>query len=604
MNNAAIERGGVFELKQALEVGGNGHREWQTEFGGDILGALTVFSFESNNYEDDDLEKNTDRIVSNNRFLFEKIAAADYDPTKNLLFSDIHKARKEAGLVAYYDRALFDKIEAIRAEVLQWPNLQGFTWEIYDRRFRDFENKVATLPKDLNPCILRQNLDPFYDELAKLPKGEEVPFLKYLIIFFDHLEKSDRFGLEQLVQAKRQKQGITQSGEGQDLFREPFDLLTLLDQEPQPVKWFVNDRLPAGRGALITGLGGSSKTRLLYHLAIGAALGAMPWPSWEMAGKGKSLLVLTEDVAEDVHRTLHGICVSLNLTREQRREVYESVITYPLAGSDLKLLRKAATTNSLEKSAEFYELEKRIKEAGNVLFVGLDPALSLTEGNEVDQGDQRALGKMADDLAVRTGAAVALVAHATKGSLTLDELQSHNSRGGGAITDAVRCEYVLRTMTAKEAGKAGITSKEERFTYVQLVATKGNNLSAAAYVPVWLRRDCRGNLCDCDIGERFQEGESKPTLTKSETIQIEALKQAITESGENPTPSIRTKQGIFSSKTVLETHWRKRAYGSGITSSTTQDGKRLAFYRIKQRLLDRGLIGQDGDRYWVIETWN
>ena len=57
----------------------------------------------------------------------------------------------------------------------------------------------------------------------------------------------------------------------------------------------------------------------------------------------------------------------------------------------------------------------------------------------------------------------------------------------------------MRTMTAKEAQSFGIPDIEERKHHVQLVATKGNHLSPAAYVPVWLRRGEYGALSTTDL---------------------------------------------------------------------------------------------------------
>ncbi len=281
------------------------------------------------------------------------------------------------------------------------------------------------------------------------------------------------------------------------LWNSPVNLMDLLHIDPDPVKWFINNRIVAGRGVLVSGVGGSSKTRLLYHLAAGAALGELPW-EWDISNTGRTVLVLTEDTADDLHRTLHNLTMSLNLSLEDKQKVYQSIIPYPLAGKDVRLLTKSKT-NTLIKSDAFRALSQKIRDLGDVAFIGLDPALGLTDGEELDQGNQRLLGKMADDLAVQTGAACALVTHAAKGSLHLEELSSHNSRGGGAITDAVRAEFVMRTMTSKESARAKIKDKEERFRHVQLVATKGNILPPAAYTPVWLRRDAFGMLHGSDI---------------------------------------------------------------------------------------------------------
>ena len=148
-----------------------------------------------------------------------------------------------------------------------------------------------------------------------------------------------------------------------------------------------------------------------------------------------------------------------------------------MAGEDCILLEKKAK-GIIETSALFDGLVAKIKELGDVVFVGLDPALSLTDGDEMDQGHQRRLGKMCDNLAVLTGATVLLAAHAPKA--VKNEISSHNSRGGGALVDAVRTELVMRTMTTDEAKKAGI-QPDERPRYVQLLATKGNFLRPSAY---------------------------------------------------------------------------------------------------------------------------
>jgi hypothetical protein len=280
------------------------------------------------------------------------------------------------------------------------------------------------------------------------------------------------------------------------IWEDPIDLSSLAWTEPAPLKWFCKDRIQAGRGILLTGIGGSSKTRLLYHLAIGAITGKLSW-LWEVEAIGRAVLVLTEDTPEDVHRTLHFITRGLKLSRSEIKTVYDCIIPYPLAGSDAKLLETKRGT--IAKTELFYQFQNKIKSLSDIVFVGIDPALSVTEGDELDQGHQRALGKMIDDLAVNTGATCALVSHATKASLNKDELDSHNSRGGGAITDAVRGEYSMRNMTAKEAGKAGITDLEERKRHVQLVATKGNHLPPSAFVPVWFRRDNSGTLFEAEI---------------------------------------------------------------------------------------------------------
>ncbi len=303
------------------------------------------------------------------------------------------------------------------------------------------------------------------------------------------------------------------------------DTSAFLENEPAPIEWLFTDRIQLGRGILTTGVGGSSKSRLLYHLAIGAAIGRLPW-AWEVKRRGSSILLLTEDTEGDVHRTLWGTCQAMNLTAAERAAVGRHVLCYPLAGHDCKLLGVDPFSQALVQNGLFKGFEDEIRKRGDVVFVGLDPALSLTPGDELNQGHQRALGKMADDMAVRTDAAVMLISHASKGSLSKDELGSHNARGGGAITDAVRGEFSMRTMTAKEAKDAGILDKEERNRHVQLTATKGNHLPPAAFVEIWLRRGDHGTLSAANL--QFSEKGAVTTASSHDLKVLEVLKEMCT----------------------------------------------------------------------------
>jgi putative DNA primase/helicase len=366
------------------------------------------------------------------------------------------------------------------------------------------------------------------------------------------------------------KKSFSEQGKSAKIWDQPVDLTSLIDIEPAPIAWFVQDRIISGRGLVITGVGGSSKTRMIYHLAAGAALGRLPW-EWTVNQKGRSILVLTEDVADDLHRTMHNLCLSLELSYEEKFKVYHSIIPYPLAGEDVKLLAKAQA-GTLEKSPLFQALSQKIKDFGDIAFIGLDPALSLTDGDELDQGNQRALGKMADDLAVQTGAACALVTHATKGSLAKDELTSHNSRGGGAITDAVRAEFVMRTMTSKEAIKAKLQDPEERFRHVQLVGTKGNYLPPDAYIPVWLRRDQYGVLHEAELSFDEEQATSKD---------MEAL-DILKDIAKTTSPPIRD--------------WRRACVNAGVITAKSENAQVKDIDRIKNKLKKLGYIKQGHGR--------
>jgi hypothetical protein len=358
----------------------------------------------------------------------------------------------------------------------------------------------------------------------------------------------------------------------------PLDLPALLDVEPEEIQWFIKKRLIAGRGAVVSGVGGSSKTTLIKQLAVGAVLGRLPW-DWEIVTPGRALLVLTEDTKEEAHRALHNACLALDLTYEEKCAVYGGVLIYPLAGDDAILLKKNSK-NSLENSPLFESLVRKIQSMGDCVFVGLDPALSLTDGDELDQGHQRRLGKMCDNLAVLTGTTVMLVAHAPKSQK--EEITSHNSRGGGALVDAVRTEFVMRTMTLKESLKAKITDQEERFRHVQLVSVKGNFLPPAAYNPVWLRRDDFGMLHGAELD--FNPA-SPDCVGKKEK---DALNVLIEIRQDGTTPKLN--------------QWMLACIEAGIIKkSKTQKAQQQEMHGIRKKLFDAGMIKNSGHGVWIPE---
>lgn len=337
---------------------------------------------------------------------------------------------------------------------------------------------------------------------------------------------------------------------------------TLLNTPPTPRKWFVRERLIAGRAHLLTGIGGASKSTLLYHLAIGGVLGRLPW-NWDIEGTGTGLLFLTEDVASDVHETLAAM--TAGLSDIDRAKLSQKLRIWPLAGQDARLLSLDGQTIYINERG--LALIETCKQFQDVAFIGLDPALGLTEGDEMSQSHQRSLGQYADRLAIETGACVVLVSHATKASASAEELTSHQSRGGGGITDAVRGEFVLRTMTAKEAKTYGIDDLAERKRHVQLIATKGNRIPPEAFVPLWLRRGPGGTLSEVELTEKSSG--SKATFSDMKVLDV--------------------LRDMCRTSTPMMAEWRDECAGRGLVQGKGE-AARKNMGRIRDRLLNDGLI--------------
>lgn len=357
--------------------------------------------------------------------------------------------------------------------------------------------------------------------------------------------------------------------------REPWpagdgSIAAMLDTPAPEQQWHFGRQMPAGRAVLLSALGGSSKTRALLHMAIGTAVGHLPW-GWEVCRTGHAALFLTEDTADDVHRALRAIVDHGGYTEDERRLIATRLHIWPLAGHNARLLGLVGV-GVLEPTIQAHRLLETLQGIPDLAFVGLDPALGLTEGDEMSPAHQRRLGEYVDGLAIRTGATVVLTSHAAKSVQTADELGTHTSRGSGAITDAVRAEYVLRTMTAAEAARYGITDIEERKSHVQLTATKGNALPPSAFVPMWLRRGPGGVLVPADLELQTPDARTSASLTAPQQKALAILRRLAARA----TPNLAD--------------WRTACEQAGIVTGPTPDARRKHMTRLRDRLHALGLI--------------
>ena len=338
-----------------------------------------------------------------------------------------------------------------------------------------------------------------------------------------------------------------------------------LDSPPPERAWFVSERLLQGRAHLLTGIGGSSKTTLLVQLGIAAVIGRTSW-GWEVPNTGRAVLLLAEDTEKDFHRTLAGMAHDLALTDSERADLVKRLRVFPMASKDARLL--TIGPRGLAESTSGAGFVTLCQSMPGLAFIGLDPALALSDGDELNPAHQRRLGEFADRLAINTGASVILTSHAAKGLQSSDEIGSHSSRGSGALTDVVRAEYVLRTMTSAEARGFGL-SNEERMFYAQLVAAKANALPPSAKAPLWLRRGAGGVLHAADLLP--VEGEAQ-ALQRRDTEALAVLRE------------------LSGTSAATFTDWREECTKRGIIRTTSPDAQKKAMQRIQSALLAHGLI--------------
>jgi hypothetical protein len=277
---------------------------------------------------------------------------------------------------------------------------------------------------------------------------------------------------------------------GLDWLDRPLDLSETHRIANEEVDFAISPIFRAARAALITGLGASSKSTLLKVLAVAVTTGRSAL-GLNIPKPGKAVLILAEDTAEDAYRSLDAIFQSLNLSDEEIALVHKRLFIFAAAGKDCVIVSNSESDD--KKPHRLAKLVEFITQLGDVRLVGLDPAIALSRGRELDELAQRDLANAVEKIAISTGAAVLVISHAAKSVQYQQEVASHASRGSGAITDAFRLEVLMRVMTSKEA-KSFQIEDGQRHHFVRMQVTKANSLPPELMQPTWLERVTGGAL--------------------------------------------------------------------------------------------------------------
>ncbi|MEM5299075.1 helicase RepA family protein [Burkholderia sp. JPY481] len=250
--------------------------------------------------------------------------------------------------------------------------------------------------------------------------------------------------------------------------------------------------LLAGSVGVIAAPGGTGKSMLLTQLALAIAAGG-PFVGGALEGCSvsaprKVVTFFAEETTAVMHHRLHGSVRQLFAdmqadNRDDRLTIVdrlaENLFMYPLGGEG----RLVSMSGDAMRGDGFRELLACCE--GARLIVG-DPLRRFHDGDENDSGRMTNVIEGFQSLAKRTGAAV-LLAHHTNRNSTLSGTgdQASASRGSSALTDGVRWQANLSSLSDSFAETLGIT-KEERPQFIRLDISKANYVQSPS--PVVLRR--------------------------------------------------------------------------------------------------------------------
>ncbi|MEX3765112.1 helicase RepA family protein [Paraburkholderia phenoliruptrix] len=268
--------------------------------------------------------------------------------------------------------------------------------------------------------------------------------------------------------------------------------------------------LLAGSLGVVTAPGGTGKSMLLMQAALAIAAGR---PVLDGALEGSSpsaprkvVTIFAEETRDVLHHRLHGavgqLFAGLEADDRPRRlaivdHLAANLFMYPLGGEGRLLCtdRDGIHLDGFKQILACCE---------GARLVVVDPLRRFHNGDENDSGHMTDVVEAFQRIAKRTGAAV-LLAHHTNRSSTLSGTgdQATASRGSSALTDGVRWQANLSSLSEPFAEKMGIASQERRF-FVRFDVSKANYVQPVE--PVVLRKIPETGALVRWPGEQFAAG--------------------------------------------------------------------------------------------------
>lgn len=265
-----------------------------------------------------------------------------------------------------------------------------------------------------------------------------------------------------------------------------------LTERPPTLDYVLPGLLAGSVGALV-GPGAAGKTMLLMQtacdIAAGAPIGGGILTTNYFGGDGAAVAFF---LAEETHAVMHHrLQAAIHAVRDMKQfdstaacsalvaRLSQNLRVYPLGGAG----RNARW--SVGRSAN--ETKAMVDACKDARLVIVDPLRRFHGGEENDAAHMSAVVEAFEQLAADTGAAVILSHHTNRSSVMAGagELASA-ARGSSALTDGVRWQANLSSVSEQFASRLGVTERE-RNSFVRLDIAKANYMKPAA--PVILRRD-------------------------------------------------------------------------------------------------------------------
>lgn len=259
--------------------------------------------------------------------------------------------------------------------------------------------------------------------------------------------------------------------------------------EPEPIKWLVEDMIPAGKPVVIAAMGDVGKSMLMLDLAVSVATGREDCAlGGKISHNGTAVVITAEDDYQEVLRRIAAI------DQDNRRLQFpEKLIIVPLpdAGGPFQIV--VARQGRPEVTKEYKHIEQQLLAIDDLAMVVFDPMQTFVAADiTADATAGQFVCSLASELAAETKAAIIFTHHMRKGSKPIETAADARDaiRGTTALVDGVRCVYALWQAPEKYAANAcqELNTEYTRNKVVRGAVVKSNS-PADLKLKTYLRND-------------------------------------------------------------------------------------------------------------------
>jgi hypothetical protein len=278
-----------------------------------------------------------------------------------------------------------------------------------------------------------------------------------------------------------------------------------LDREPEPLRWTLEESLPAGAYGMLVADGGTGKGFVAIQMGVSVAT-RLPFLDglYEVPEHGKVVLVFGEDDELVIHHRLDGMIRSFGEDAagdEFLERLRDNLHVISVCGKDARLIQSMG--GHIIPTKAYDDLLRLLKSIENLKLVILDPLSRFYVGDENNAPEATYFCSLLERLAKETGATVLASQHTNKAAGTGKEsLIQHAIRGSTGFTNAARWQLNLARVNPDEWRNLGIRQDEVNRYLVCKVVKKNLGPPENHF---YLKRDANGTLRRAVVKEGVSE---------------------------------------------------------------------------------------------------